>query len=130
MTLPNYFWEQLPLKTNAELFDMLAHQADYLPEALTAAREELRQRNLPPESVSQLESKVQAQMEADTARAHERLGWPMRIFLFIFCAVGIGLLAAAYYQSKGNHKKSWDCLVTTFASVLFYMAVAALTQFR
>ena len=42
MSLPRAFWEQLPLKTDAELYDMLAHQDDYQPEALTAAKEELR----------------------------------------------------------------------------------------
>jgi hypothetical protein len=128
MALSVDFWNQLPLKTNAELFDMLARQADYLPQALAAAREELSKRNLPPEQVSQHETAAQARKAADDAKATEPLGWPMRILLFVFCAVKIGLFAAVYYQSKGNHKKSWECLLTICASVLFYMALVALTQ--
>ena len=41
MTLPKDFWEQLSLKTDSELYDMLSHQEDYLPEALAAAKDEL-----------------------------------------------------------------------------------------
>jgi hypothetical protein len=58
MSLPNDFWERLPLKTDAELYDMLAHQEGYLPEALAAAKDELSKRKLPPERVSQFEANV------------------------------------------------------------------------
>jgi len=74
--LPSGFWEQLPLKTEAELYDRLAHQDDYQPEAPTAAEEELRKRNLAPETVAQLEAKVQSQKAAAETKAQEPLAGP------------------------------------------------------
>ena len=56
MSLPKDFWDQLPQKTDVELYDMLAHQDDFQPEALAAFREEVRKRNLPAEKVEQLEA--------------------------------------------------------------------------
>src|SRR4051794_27598290 len=59
MTLPKDFWEQLHKKTDADLYDMPAHENDYLPEALAGARGELRKRNLTPESSTQPEGVAQ-----------------------------------------------------------------------
>jgi len=112
MPLPKDFWEQLPLKTDAELYDMLAHREDYLPEALAAAKDELSKRNLAPERVAQLEAGVRTQKAAAESKAQERLGWPMRIFIFIFCAGLFGAVLAVYYDSKGYKQKSTDCWVT------------------
>jgi hypothetical protein len=54
--LPKVFWEQLPEKTEEELCAMLADPGDYLPEALTAVRQELESRNLPPQVARHLAS--------------------------------------------------------------------------
>ena len=121
MTLPKDFWEQLPLKTDAELYDMLAHQEDYFPEALAAAKDELSKRNLAPERVTQLEAAVQSQKATVDARAQERLGWPMRIFIFVFCAGLLGVVLAVYYDSKGYKKKASDCWVTLGVSMAFHL---------
>ena len=49
MALPADFQERLAEKTEEELYAMLAHRDDYLPEAFDAARAELARRNLSPE---------------------------------------------------------------------------------
>jgi|ERR1017187_1371432 phosphotransferase system glucose/maltose/N-acetylglucosamine-specific IIC component len=121
MSLPQDFWKQLPLKTDAELFDMLAHQGDYLPEALAAAKDELSRRNLAPEKVAQIEATVQSRKVGEETKAQERLGWPMRIFIFIFCAGLFGAVLAVYYESKGYRKKSADCWITLVVSVAFHL---------
>ena len=121
MTLPKDFWDQLPLKTDAELYDMLAHQEDYLPQALAAAKNELSKRNLAPERVAQLEAGVQTQTAVAETKAQERLGWPMRIFIFIFCAGLLGAVLAVYYDSKGYKRKATDCWVTLGISVAFHL---------
>jgi len=121
MSLPRAFWEQLPLKTDAELYDMLAHQDDYQPEALTAAKEELRKRKLAPETVAQLETEVQSQKAAAETKVQEPLGWPMRIFIFIFCAGLLGAVLAVYYDSKGYRRKASDCWVTLGFSLAFHV---------
>ena len=131
MTLPKSFWEQLSLKTDAELCDILAHQEDYLPEALAAAKDELSKRNVAPERVAQLEAGVQSQQAAADAKAQERLDWPTRIFIFLFCAGLLGLVLAVYYDGKGYKRKASDCWVTLAVSLAFYSAVGVfLSVFR
>lgn len=126
MSLPKDFFVQLPLKTDGELYDMLAHQDDYLPEALEAAKDELAKRNLAPERVAQLEATVQSQKVAEETKAQERLGWPMRIFIFIFCAGLFGALLAVYYDSKGYKKKASDCWITLGVSAAIHIVAGVL----
>jgi hypothetical protein len=116
MPLPKDFWEQLPQKADGDLYEMLAHQDDYLPEALDAAREELRKRDLPPERVSQLKAVVQTHKASEVAKASERLGWPTRILIFLLCAGLSGAILAVYYDSKGYKQKSSDCWITMVIS--------------
>jgi len=123
MPLPQDFWQQLPLKTDVELYDMLDHQEDWLPEALAAAREELRKRNLSPDKITQIESAAQSQKAAMSTKANERLGWPMRIFLFIFFAGIFGAVLAVYYDHKGYKRKASDCWITMCFSLVFYLTV-------
>lgn len=46
MPLPKEFLEELPKKTNDQLYFMLGNADDYTPEALEAAKTELRRRGL------------------------------------------------------------------------------------
>ena len=55
MKLPPNFDKKLQEKTDEELFDMLRQAADFLPEAIDAAKAELRKRNIAPETMAQLE---------------------------------------------------------------------------
>ena len=128
MALPKDFWEHLPLKTDAELYDILAHQEDYLPEALAAARDELSKRNLAPDRVAQLEAAVQSEKAVADTKAEERLGWPMRIFIFIFCAGLLGAVLAIYYDRKGFKRKASDCWITLGVSIVFHIVAGVFVQ--
>ena len=58
MPLPKQFLEELPDKTDQQLYYMLANSDDYMPEALEAARAELRRRSLAiDETILQLHQK-------------------------------------------------------------------------
>jgi hypothetical protein len=87
MSLPKDFLEQLPLKTDSELYDMLAHQDDYLPQATAAAKDELSKRNLSLERLAQIETTVQFQNAAVETKAQEPLGRTMlnRKVITTFC---------------------------------------------
>ena len=126
-TLPKEFWEQLPLKTDAELYDILSHKEDYLPEAFAAAQDELSKRNLAPEKTAQLEAGVESQKASTDAKAQERLGWPMRIFIFIFFAGLLGAVLAVYYDTKGYKRKASDCWITMGVSLGFHLVVGVMT---
>ncbi len=126
MPLPKDFGEQLPLKTDAELYDILVHEEDYLPEAVAAAKEELSRRNLAPAQVAQLEAIVQSESAAAETKAKQRLGWPLRIFVFFFCAGIFGALLAVYYDKEGYKKKASDCWVTLGVSAAIHITVGFL----
>jgi hypothetical protein len=81
MNLPADFYERLPERSDEDLYEMLAHTEDYLPEALKAACEELRHRNLTPEKAARLEVATQAAATEDQRKADEPLGWLMRILI-------------------------------------------------
>ena len=126
MALPKDFWSRLPLREDHELYGMLAQPDDYLPEALAAAREELAKRKLAPERVAQLDARLESQKAVAQAHAQERLGWPMRILIFLFCAGLIGILLAAYYDSKGYKQKARDCWVTLGVVMLAHLFLGGL----
>ena len=83
MPLPQAFWKELPGRSDGQLYDMLAHPDDYQPEALEAAQEELRKRNLAPERAQQFEAAAQSQKAVEDTKAIQPLGWPMRILIFM-----------------------------------------------
>ena len=126
MELPKDFWKQLPLKSDAQLLEMLARADDYLPEAIIAAKEELGRRDIPPEVVTQIEGKVQSEKLAESARADEPLAWPLRILIFLFCSGVLGVLLAMYYDNRGYTRKSKECWMTLFASLAFHVVMAVL----
>ena len=124
MSLPPEFWENLSKKTDAELYEMLAHSDDYEPDALEAAKEELHKRNLAPDKVARLESVTQSQKTTQETRANEPLGWPLRILIFVLCSGISGAIFAVYYDSKGFKRKAKDCWITLAASLAIHILVA------
>ena len=64
---------------------MLAHPEDYLPEARDALAAELEKRNIAPEVRVELQTQSQASKHQEDAKASERLGIGLRIFIVIFC---------------------------------------------
>ena len=121
MSLPREFWEELPQKTDAELYDILSHEEDYLPEALMAAKEELNKRNVAPERIAELETRAESQKKEENAKAEQRLSLPLRVLIFLFCGGIFGALLAFYYSNHGYTKKANDCWVTVGASALCHV---------
>src|SRR5690349_15271519 len=66
LPLPKTFWEQLPRKTDLELYEVLRQRGDYLPEALAAVKAEMQRRNLS-------SSERMAELAAASTRSRERL---------------------------------------------------------
>jgi hypothetical protein len=124
MPLPQEFWDQLPEKSDKDLYDILAHGQDYLPEALAAVKEELQKRNLPAEKVLQIQAAVQSQKIAEDTRAQEPLGWGLRVLIFLFCAGFPGIFLALWYDSKGYKRKATDCWITWGVSLFAHIVLA------
>src|SRR3954447_4847460 len=117
MPLPTDFLELLHGKTDEKLYEEIAHPDDFLPEAVSAAREELGKRDLPPERVAHLETTAQSQIAADEPKASQRLGWGMRVFIFVFAGLLTGVFAAIYYENKGYKRKAREAWVTLAISL-------------
>jgi hypothetical protein len=126
MALPKDFANQLSLKSDTEVYDILAHAEDYLPEALEAAKAELSKRNLPAERVAELEAAVQSERATEGAKADERLGWPMRILIFFLCAGVPGALLAVYYANNGYRAKAKDCWITMGVSIAAHVVLSVM----
>ncbi len=127
-SLPRDFWEQLQSRSDQDLYEMLANEADYLPEAIAAAREELRKRNLTLEQVTQLQAVAQLEQASQKAKADEHLGWPMRILIFFLCAGLLGAVLAVYYESKGYKTKAKEAWITLGVSVLVHIFLGGLAR--
>ncbi len=123
--LPTGFLEELPTETDAELYDILAHQEDYLPAALAAAKAELRKRNLTPERVAQLETSIRSRLATEDAKARERLSSSMRILIFIFAGLP-GILLAGYYTTNGYKRKAVDSWITLGCATIFQLVLGVL----
>ena len=86
MKLPPDFAERLAEKTDDQLCQMLAEAPVYLPEAIEAARAELRRRGLTPERIAEIQTATQARL-AEQYRAEEesrrRAGWAYHVVSFL-----------------------------------------------
>ena len=113
MSLPQEFWKDLAERSDEQLYDMLAHADDYVPEALEAVREELRKRDLPPERAAELEVAAQQKLTGEQQKAKEPLSWILKVVMFLLCATCVGIWCSAllysYYKSKGCTKKASQC---------------------
>jgi len=126
MPLPQAFWKELPGRSDGQLYDMLAHPDDYQPEALEAAQEELRKRNLAPERAQQFEAAAQSQKAVEDTKAIQPLGWPMRILIFMGCSGILGAPWALFYESKGYTRKASQCWTIMVISIVFWWGLALL----
>lgn len=89
MPLPDAFWEQLPHKTDLELYEVLVQQQDYLPEAVAAVAEEMRKRKLSPERLAETaaaadEKRMLAlRTEAQEQQKRRVSGWAFHVFVWL-----------------------------------------------
>ncbi|MCX6900248.1 MAG: hypothetical protein NT105_16310 [Verrucomicrobia bacterium] len=83
MPLPPDFKETLRHKTDEQLYDMLVHKADYLPETLDATRTELNRRNLPVEE----QTEPAVPVETTEAKPQTTKFQTTLTFIGILCAI-------------------------------------------
>jgi hypothetical protein len=99
MPLPEAFWEELPHKSDVELYEVLLQRGAYLPEAVAAVQEEIRKRNLSRERLTEIAAAAaEAQMLAAQLEKREcqkrRLG-KFAFHVFLWLAIPLGLLLKA-----------------------------------
>ncbi len=110
MSLPQSFDKSLREKTDEQLYDMLAHADDYVPEALAAAQVEIERRNLSPSRVKELELHEEV-IETQAARqAQEPLSWPLRLIMALLPFGLIQLVVSEGYRKEHprRYKECWS----------------------
>ncbi len=97
--------------SDEELYDVLAHPESYVPEALEAARDVLRSRNLIPATAAALEAASSERKVAENASAVVRaalpLQWWLRVLMFLL-SFGLPqlILAEVYLRPRGYERKA------------------------
>lgn len=129
MLLPHGFEKTLTEKTDEQLYDMLAHEVDYMPEALEAARMEIQRRNLGPTLVAQLESGTQSNLAQELQAAQRPLSWFVKLMLVLFgftlFQILVASLVAQAYRSKGYLRKYKECWTWTWYGLGFWVVWGA-----
>jgi len=126
-TFPN-FVEQMPRKSDEELFGILAHRDDYMPEAIAAAEQELNKRNIEPPKIAEFQTLAKEKKDEEDIISNEPLSWPIRIILFLF-PVGIPqFILAEHYRGKSK-RKAEECWTWMVYGIIFYAAIFILRLF-
>jgi len=124
MSLPRDFEKTVAATTDEDLFDMLGHEADYMPEAFAAVRAEAARRNLSTTRVLELEKHSQhiRTQELKTSSEVLSFGGKFLVLLFPFGLVTCLLIPviAESYRNRGYKQKSEDCLVGMWYGIIFW----------
>jgi len=129
MPLPQAFFKDLPEKSDEQLYDILGHLDNYVPEAIEAVRGELLRRDLPPERAAKLEAMSQQKTADEQQRSDASLGWIVRIVMFIssvtliLAMVGLAIVPARY-ESQGYRKKARQCWTCWGLGLCFWILLA------
>jgi len=107
--MKNEFTHIMQNHSDEELFEIVTRfENDYQPEAVLAAKEELKKRNIPNEQIERIREFVKVKELKEEFISKEPLGIPQKI-LFLICSFSlIPILIAVYYERQGYLKKYRD----------------------
>ena len=114
------FGERLAEKTDRELFDILAHEADYMPGVVERVRREIAERNLSDAASHQFRAEAEESAGEREARAEMPLQWPMRILMFVFSFGLWQLIAGEYYRNRGYARRCRECWIWMGYGLIFW----------
>jgi hypothetical protein len=124
MSHPNSYNDKMREITDEELYEMLTHDNNYVPEAIMAAKNELATRSLSPERIAEIQSGLKKEDERNVALASIPLQWPIRILMFIFSFGMLQAIIGEYYRSKGYERKHQECWTWMKYGLFFWVSLA------
>jgi hypothetical protein len=101
------------------------YRTDYQDEAIIAAEDELRSRNLSLEQTENYKITAEKTHAQDIKKANEPLETPIKIVTAIFPMI-ITFILSGFYKSKGYDKKAKDLIMWTFVGFAAYIFLIAL----
>jgi len=120
------FSEKMRQRSDADLVDIVTRlREDYQPEAVLAAEEELKSRDLPAEQIEALQEAANSTQEALDEKANEPLEGFWRVLCFLIPG-GINLVLSFIFKAQGYDRKFTEAWKWTFYGFGFYIAVGLL----
>jgi len=105
----NNFTEVMTKKSDSELLEIVTKlKDDYQPDAVEAAREEIKNRNLSDEKIKQAENEIKEKETKEKDKENEPLEIGQRIMFLIFFWGIIPWIMASTFKNNGYLKKYKD----------------------
>ncbi|MEM1000947.1 MAG: hypothetical protein AAGN35_28085 [Bacteroidota bacterium] len=131
MTVDNRFRPVMAQHSDEELHRVMRQRRDYVPEALTACVQELRERGISEAELEALEAEGRAHEAAADALAELPLESREKQLYFLFSFLMFTPLVAFFYRKyaeKGEERRSWESITMVLLGVLFYLALYGVLQ--
>lgn len=126
MSSPPDFAKRLAAKSDEGVYEMLANEGDYTPEAIKAARAELQRRELPAgramDQWRQAQDVKQAKRAKEEYKAVEPLGWFGRLLMLTTGPFMIVVVLLRYW-GEGRKRKVRDALWWLLYSFIFWFII-------
>ncbi len=104
--MENKFTNIMTQRTDAELLRIVNEQRnDYQPEAIDAAEEELKIRNLNTEQVNEANQENENKKKIETEKANKKLGTIWKVLSIIFPGI-ITVIFAGFFKAGGYDRKA------------------------
>jgi len=119
----NKYRAEMIKRNNEELYEVITHKDDFVPEAVQAARDEIAARNIPPEIKTNLEAKMHQNILEEKTLSNLPLQWPVRIIMFLLSFGAIQSVIGEYYRNKGYERKYRECWTWMKYGLIFWASL-------
>lgn len=121
--MENQFTKVMAQRTDAELLRIVNEQKnDYQPEAVEAAENELKSRNLSIQQIQEASKEIEVKHKIDTDKANAKLGFGWKTFAFIFPGI-ILIIFSGIFKSDGYDRKARELTNWTLYGFGFYVGL-------
>lgn len=125
--MTNNFKQVMEQKSDSQLLEIVTKlKADYQPEAVVAAQNEIEKRNLTGEQIEQAEFELEVQTQKTFEHENEPLGIFPKILFFIFFWGIIPWGIAATYKADGYARKYKDAWKSMKTGIVVFVGIPML----
>lgn len=120
------FTSEMARRTDEELIQIVTIDREkYLPDALAAANDEFRKRNLEEEKVNQISNVISRKRDYENKKASEPLDTALKIAAFLLPMILMFILSG-YFKMNGYDKKANELARWTFYGFGLYIIIMIL----
>lgn len=120
------FEERMLKFSDEELYNVLANEKDYVPEAIDAAKRELQSRNLSPERKMEIEKITEESANVVEEKTNKPLACWIRILMLLFPIRIPQVIVAESYRILGYKRRVKECWIWMGYGIIFYIVIILL----